>query len=146
MSVNAFIEYLTRLLGPEIGEKEPARRCPEETVELMWPLLEPFQGAQGEHLLAMRVASEASAEVDAALLQWSETGAIEPPPMSFLAQRLLLERLRQLVIVAGVNQAKNQRWYVPPMTLPPQQRLIAAALLWLHEMELPFPAEYQSLN
>lgn len=94
----------------------------------------------------MRVDITKSDEVDRTLLNWSRTNLDAPRRMSPAAERLLLERAKQTIMLAGGMQAENDMMLTVPAHLPERVRIVATALLWLHGMTLPFPVNDQALH
>jgi hypothetical protein len=146
MSVKLLVTFLKRYLQGNPEDIHPEKGHPDEVMELLWPLLAPYQGKKGERVRAQRYDVASEIEVDEALEKWAKSAAAKPPGLSPLAQRVFLERLKQALIVIQANAAAGEQMLVPPRSLPAHHRRVAAALMWLHEMELPYPAEAASLH
>lgn len=50
-----------------------------------------------------------------------------------------MELLQRIIILAERGSKVGQTILIPPRSLSDRQLEIAAALLWLHDMELPYP-------
>lgn len=64
----------------------------------------------------------------------SDTYELDEP----LAARVLLERIKQAMMVLGSNKAASRRVMVPLTHLPEAVREVAAVIQWLYRMTLPF--------
>ncbi|WP_311269589.1 hypothetical protein [Sphingobium sp. WCS2017Hpa-17] len=146
MSVSLFITFLKRRLRENPSDVKPEKAHPDEVLKLLWPLLTPYQGKKGERIRALRYDPASEAEVDGAFEKWAQSSAPRPTAMAPLAQRVFLERLRQAIIAIEANAAAGETLLIPPRSLSPHDRHVAAALLWLHEMELPYPVEIASVH
>ena len=146
MSVKLFVTFLKRHLQEPPEEIRPEKAQADEVAELLWPLLRPFQGKKGERIGALRYDVAAEPAVDAALEKWAQSAAAKLPALPPLAQRILLERVRQSLIAIQAHAAAGELLLVPPRSLSAHHRHVAAALLWLHEMTLPYPVEAHSVH
>lgn len=135
MSVKLFVTFLKRHLQESPEDIRPEKTNADEVAELLWPLLRPFQG---------KVAAEPA--VDAALEKWAQSAGAKLPALPPLAQRILLERVRQSLIAIQAHAAAGELLLVPPRSLSAHHRHVAAAMLWLHEMELPYPVEAHAVH
>lgn len=144
MSVKLLVTFLKRYFLESPEDARPEKAHPDEVAALLRPLLAPYQGKKGERIRALQYDAASEIAVDEALEKWSQSAAPKPPALPPLAQRVLVERLRQALIVIQAKAAAGEQLLVPPRSLPPHHRRVAAALLWLHEMELPYPAEAHS--
>jgi len=77
-------------------------------------------------------------EVDAFLESWEADPYAENGVKSVGAAKVLHERITQAIIVCTANEAAGESMILPPRSLPEGMRQVAAALLMLHRMELPF--------
>ena len=137
MSIELFVSFVAKELDCIPSELTPTRGNPLEIPRLLWPFLEMFMGEDARPIRERPYRAEAAGEVDAFL----EALEAEGPPQSLAsmdAARVLLERVEQAIVVATANAAAGELVILPPAVLPGPSREIAAALLWLHRMELPF--------
>jgi hypothetical protein len=146
MSVKLFVTFLKRHLQESPEDIRPEKAHADEVAELLWPLLRPFQGKKGERIGALRYDVTAEPAVDAALEKWAQSAAAKLPALPPLAQRILLERVRQSLIAIQAHAAAGELLLVPPRSLSAHHRHVAAALLWLHEMTLPYPVEAHAVH
>jgi hypothetical protein len=146
MSVKSFVAFLKDHLQEDPASISPIKADPQETLALLRPLLKPYQGKKGERVRALRYEPAEGKTVDAALEKWAQSLAKAPPAMPPLAQRVLVERLRQVLMLAKAGSQAGQTMLVPPRSLSDRQREVAAALLWLHDMELPYPVEATTVH
>lgn len=111
---------------------------PMEAVELMWPMLELFQGEEKRSLRALPYDKSGETEVDLMV------EGMARQPFEFNAVKtnagnsVLLERIRQSITVMSANSAKGEKVLLPTRRLKKGFREFAIAILWLHQMELPF--------
>ena len=141
MSVKLLVTFLKRYFLESPEDARPEKAHPDEVAELLRPLLIPYQGKKGERIRALPYDVANEIVVDEALEKWAQSAAARPPALPPLAQRVLVERLRQSLIVIQASTAAGEQLLVPPRSLPPHHRRVAAALLWLHEMALPYPED-----
>lgn len=141
MSAKLLVTFLKRYFLESPEDARPDKAHPGEIAELLRPLLAPYQGKKGKRIFALPYDPASEILVDAALEKWAQSAAPRPPAMPPLAQRIFVERLRQSLIVIQAKADAGEQLLVPPRALPPHHRRVAAALLWLHEMELPYPVD-----
>jgi hypothetical protein len=140
MSVELFVPFIAKQLDCAPQEVVPERGSPMQMAELLWPLAQLFSG-DGPDAVAIREAiydSSFEPEVDAFLESWEADPYAESGVKTAGAARVLYERVTQALIVCGANEAAGQTMLLPPRSLPIGIQQIAAALLMLHRMDLPF--------
>lgn len=146
MSVKLLVTFLKRYFLESPEEARPEKAHPDEVADLLRPLLIPYQGKKGERIRALPYDAANEIAVDAALEKWAQSAAPKLPELPPLAQRVFAERLRQSLIIIQTSASTGEQLLVPPRSLPPHHRRVAAALLWLHQMELPYPVEVRSAH
>ena len=137
MSIELFVSFVAKELDCIPSELTPVRGDPLDIPRLLWPFLEMFMGEAARPIRELPYRTEAASEVDAFL----EALEAEGPPQNLAsmdAARVLLERVEQAIVVATANASAGELVILPPASLSGPSREIAAALLWLHRMELPF--------
>jgi hypothetical protein len=140
VSVELFLPFVAKQLDCALQDVTPEHGTPMELVELLWPLLQMFSGGEDAAVALRQSTYDGSdePEVDRFLEAWEADPHAENGVRSAGAARVLFERVQQAVIVCGANEAAGEMMMMPPRSLPPGVRQVAAALLMLHKMELPF--------
>ena len=140
MSIELYVPFVAKQLDCAPHEVVPERGSPMELSKLLWPLAQLFGGDSSEAVEIREAPYDSSfeAEVDAFLENWEADPYAENGVRSVGAARVLHERITQAIIVCGANEAAGNLMMIPPRTLPEGIRQMAAALLMLHRMELPF--------
>jgi len=138
MSVDLAVRYVCDQV--ELGEGNPPFHLGDamEATDLLFPMLEMFQSDLGRKVNALPYDKAGEAEVDAALESLAQAPEVGVEMRSTKAARVLLERVKQALITLGANAAANEPVLIPSRSLEKGHRHTATALLWLHQMELPF--------
>lgn len=139
MSMGLFGMFLEHQLGLTAENFRPEFGDPSEVIELLWPFVEALQHEPAKtFVLTMPYDAAGEADFDVMLM----TLAIAPDePMitrSDAALTVWHERVTQAIVVLGANAALGKPVILPPRELSKAHRQVAAACLWLHEMELPY--------
>jgi hypothetical protein len=123
-----------------VDDKHPPffKGDPMDATELLWPMLEIFQGGVADKLAKVPYTEAAEAEVDEMLEGMAQNPMAENVTRTNEGSRVLLERVKQSIVTMTANAASNKTVFIPTLVLPLGYRQIAIALLWLHEMKLPF--------
>jgi hypothetical protein len=104
----------------------------EHVQALLWPVASFFHAVAG----IAEYHEESEAEADAVL------EALEADPTTWInftsdAARVLYDRTTYAITVLELNAQAGEQVLCPPLSLQEEMRRVAAALLWLHRMDLP---------
>lgn len=132
MSIQLYVPFLARELGTTPGRVRPEHADAKHMQALLWPLASFFHAVAG----IAEYHKEAEAEADAVL------EALEANPTTWIdftsnAARVLYDRTTYAIAVLEANARAGEHVICPPTSLDEDIRRVAAALLWLHNMELP---------
>ena len=132
--------FFQRCLGEGRRAAAPVRLSGEEVTALLWPFNEVFRPRLSE---VEQVAYDPrfDAAADSAIDDLAMTMDIKvlgQGPTELV--RVLLERHRQLLVVAQANQRAGTHVFTTlPYGLSPDQQRVGVALLLLRGMQLPWP-------
>jgi hypothetical protein len=131
--------FLEHQLGVTAETYQPEFGDPTEVIGLLWPFLKPLQQEPAKTFVEM-MPYDPAGEADFDLMLMMMAVAPDEPltNRSDAALTVWHERLTQAIVVLGANAALGKPVMLPPRELPEHHRQIAAACLWLHEMELPY--------
>lgn len=132
MSVDLYVPFIARELGTTPDRVKLEKCNAAEIAELLWPLASFFQTAAG----SADYRQEAEAEADA-VLEALEADPTDWGDVSRAAARVLLARTTYAISVLMLNEGAGETVICPPRSLDPDIRRVAAALCWLHRMDLP---------
>lgn len=138
MSVGLYVPFLAHQLACAPEEVRLSKGPALELAELLYPFAQLFSGEAGRTIRERTYNSASEAEVDSFLEKLEANPFSDNGVRSVDAAHVLYERVRQALVVCGANAAAKQPMLLPPKHLPDRIRQVAAALLMLHGMTLPF--------
>lgn len=113
-------------------------------MESLWALLQELR-ADFPRIAPIKYNAAYENEADDAIVKRFLGSPIETWFMSEGAWRVWYERLTQMIIVAGLNEAAGNNEFMPvPIGCPESALTPAVALYFLHGLELPYPPFDQS--
>ena len=142
MSIELFVPFCAKALGITPNEVPPERGSARETTELLWIMMKALQDLPPDASAALDAQpydATGAAEFDAMLEAMEADPTAEFGVKTLAAASVWRERVFQGIMVAELNELAGTPTLVPPRQMPKHLREVAAALLWLHRMDLPFP-------
>lgn len=138
MSVELYVPFLAEHLGCTPEDVKPTKGPAIELASLLYPFAQLFGGEAGRSIRELPYVAAYEADVDS-FLEALEADPFNDAGLANLnAAHVFYERIRQAIIVCGANAAARRPMLLPPKHLPEGVRQVAAALLMLHKMMLPF--------
>lgn len=115
------------------------RGDPMEVADLLWDLGKPLQSEEAVRFLKTAAYDPAGEDVfDRALEAVAWNPEIGLSNGNNAGATVWHERFTQSIIVLTANARAGEQVIIPPPELGRDTRVLAAALLWWHRMELPF--------
>lgn len=132
MSIQLYISFLAGELGTTPDRVSPEYADAKRMQALLWPAASFFQTVAGIAEYRETAESEADGVIE----------ALEANPTTWTdftsdAARVLYDRATYAIAVLQGNVQVGERVICPPVSLDEDMQRVAAALLWLHKMELP---------
>jgi hypothetical protein len=132
VSIELYVPFIAREIGTTPERVRPEYAHPKHMQALLWPVASYFHTVAG----IAEYHEEAEAEADAVL------EALEADPTAWInftseAARVLHDRATYAITVLEANAQAGEQVLRPPVSLEDDLQRVAAALLWLHRMELP---------
>ena len=132
MSIQLNGSFLAKKAGTPSDQVHSAYGDAKHVQALLWPAASFFQTAAG----IADYHEDAEAEADAVI------EALESDPRTWIAftsdaARVLSDRTTYAIAVLQGNLQVGERVICPPVSLDEDLQRVAAALLWLHKMDLP---------
>lgn len=137
MSIELFKTFLVRHCDPDDMRVEMGD--PMELVETLWSYVELFQpGGPGHGCIDLPYDPAYEAEVDQMLEGMADAPLGDHATRTAEAGRVLLERVTQTIAILTEKAVSGDQVPMIPRSLSAGHRFAGAAILLLHQMELPF--------
>ena len=132
MSIQLYVPFLARELATTPEQVRPEYADAKHMQRLLWSVASFFHTVAG----IAEYHEAAEAEADAVL------EALEADPTTWIdftsdAARVLYDRATYAIAILKANAQAGEQVICPPVSLDEDLQRVAAALLWLHQMELP---------
>jgi hypothetical protein len=142
MSIELFAYFTAYKMGKDVNDVEPRKGDPAIVFELLWDWAARFSGHAPERELMREIPYDhAYADAADAWLQELAFSADsnDEPDLDYKTGRVIFERLLQSMTTVVANQAVGEKLILPRSELTRRDQEMAMAMLWLHQMDLPFP-------